>query len=484
MMAVDRREFLKKTAATAGAILAGSVLPFSCRRKPYLNILWIIAEDICPDLGCYGNRFVHTPNIDKLAAEGVTFKNAFTTSPVCSPSRSALMTGMVQTSIGAHNHRSHRDDDYKLPYPVRPVTDYFREAGYFTANVTEPAPGVKVRGKTDLNFTVDRLFDGTHWNQRQQGQPFYAQINLPWTHRRFVRNEQSPTDPETIALPPYYADHPITRDDWALYYDTIGILDQKIGLVMKQLQDEGFLGNTIIFFFGDNGRPHFRGKQWLYDGGIHVPLIMRWPDKQNAGDVSEEIVSAVDITATSLYLAGISIPKHMQGQNFLGPKEKNRDYVVAARDRCDETVDRIRCVRTKRYKYIRNYYPERPYTQLNRYKESEYPVLRLMKRMSAKNELTPEQALFFASNRPSEELYDLQNDPHEVNNLADNLKFKEKLVELRQILNVWIEETGDQGGIPEDPAVVKFYLERMKQNYDERIKASYKEENMSLELFK
>ncbi len=483
-MAVDRREFLKRTAAAAGVVIAGSVLPFSCKKKQKWNVLWIIAEDICPDLGCYGNPFVHTPNIDKLATEGVTFRNAFTTSPVCSPSRSALMTGMYQTSIGAHNHRSHRDDDYTLPHSIRPITDYFREAGYFTANVTEPAPGVKVRGKTDLNFTVDKLFDGTHWNQRQPNQPFYAQINLPWTHRRFVKNEQNPIDPEMIELPPYYANHPITREDWALYYDTIAILDQNIGVILKQLKEEGLFEKTIIFFFGDNGRPHFRGKQWLYEGGIHVPLIIRWPDKRNAGDVNEGLVSAIDISATSLHQAGIKVPEHMQGQNFLGSRSKYRDYVVAARDRCDETVDWIRCIRTKRYKYIRNYYPERPYTQLNRYKESEYPVLRLMKRLNAQKKLTPAQALFFASNRPPEELYDLHNDPHEVSNLVDNPKFQEKLIELRQILDSWIEETGDQGGVLEDPSVVEFYLERMKRNYDERIKTRYREENMSLEFFK
>jgi len=200
--------------------------------------------------------------------------------------------------------------------------------------------------------------------------------------------------------------------------------------------------------------------------------------------VNEELVGAIDLSATSLYLAGIDIPGHMKGQIFLGPKAKHRDYIIAARDRCDETVDRIRCVRTKKFKYIRNYYPERPYTQLNRYKESEYPVLRLMKRLYIQKKLTPEQALFFAPKRPYEELYDLQNDPHEMNNLADNPKFEEKLIELRQILDAWIEETGDQGEIPEDPAVVESYLERMKRNYDERIKARYKEESMDLKLFK
>jgi len=394
------------------------------------------------------------------------------------------MTGMYQTSIGAHHHRSHRDDGYRLPHPVRPITDYLREAGYFTANIIEPAPGLKVRGKTDLNFSAEMLFDGSHWNQRQPGQPFYAQVNLPWTHRKFVNNEQNPTDPKRIDLPPYYADHPVTREDWALYYDTIGILDQNIGLVIRELEKEGLLDSTVVFFFGDNGRPHFRGKQWLYEGGIHVPLIIRWPDKRKASAVTDELVSAVDISAASLSLAGIKLPEHLQGRNFLSPKAKYRDYIIAARDRCDETVDRIRCVRTKRFKYIRNYYPERPYTQLNRYKESEYPVLRLMKRLRSQDKLTPEQALFFAPKRPYEELYDLETDPHEVKNLADDPNFEEKLVELRRILDAWIEETADQGQFPEDPAIAEFYLERMKGIYDERIKARYKEEDMSLELFK
>ncbi len=481
-MIVSRREFLKATGSTAAAVLLGSVLPLGCRRKQKFNILWIIAEDICPDLGCYGNPFVYTPNIDKLAEEGLRFANAFTTSPVCSPSRSALMTGMYQTSIDAHNHRSHRNDDFKLPPPVKPVTDYMQKAGYFTANVTEPAPGLKVSGKTDINFAVDRLFDGKHWSQRQAGKMFCAQINLPWSHRRFERNEQHPTDPDKINLPPYYVDHPVTRKDWALYYDTIGILDQNIGRIMKQLEKEGLLENTIVFFFGDNGRPHFRGKQWLYDGGIHIPLIIRWPDKRNAGEVNDDLVSAIDITATSLYFAGAEMPEHMQGQIFLGPKSEHRDYIIAARDRCDETVDRIRCVRTKRFKYIRNFFPERPYTQLNRYKESEYPVLRLMKRLHAQKKLIPEQTLFFMSKRPPEELYDLQNDPHEVRNLANDPEFKTKLTGLRQILDAWIEESGDHGGTPEDPAVVEFYLNRMKQTYDERIRALYKEEGMSLDL--
>ena len=483
-MGVSRREFLKKTGVAAGAVLAGSAIPFSCSQKKKYNILWIIAEDICPDLGCYGNRFAHTPNIDTLAAEGVRFKNAFTTSPVCSPSRSALMTGMYQTSIGAHHHRSHRNDDYKLPPPIQPITDYFREADYFTANVNEPAPDLKVRGKTDLNFSVGKLFDGNHWNQRQPDQPFYAQVNLPWTHRTFVKNEQKPTDPKRIELPPYYADHPVTREDWALYYDTIGILDQNIGLIIHELEKEGLLDNTVVFFFGDNGRPHFRGKQWLYEGGIHIPLIIRWPEKRKAGAVVGELVSAIDISAASLSLAGIKLPENLQGRNFLSPRVKYRDYIIAARDRCDETVDRIRCVRTKKFKFIRNYYPERPYTQLNRYKESEYPVLRLMKRLNAQNKLTPEQALFFAPQRAYEELYDIETDPHEVRNLADDPKFEEKLIELRRILDAWIEETGDQGELPEDPAIAELYLERMKSLYDEGIKARYREENMSMELFK
>jgi N-sulfoglucosamine sulfohydrolase len=495
----SRRQFLKNASYTA-AVLGTTVL--KCAKKRLPNILWIIAEDICPDMACYGNKLVVTPHIDQLAAEGILYTNCFTTSPVCSPSRSAFMTGMYQTSIGAHNHRSHRADEipaqppYRLPEPVKLLTDYFREAGYHTSNVVGRYGGFAVGGKTDWNFTAEspeenpaenpeenpaeNPFDGQDWSERRPGQPFYAQINMSLTHRVFKRDPNNPIDPEAVELPPYYVDHPLAKRDWADYLESIQVLDRQVGDVLKRLQDEALLDETIIFFFGDNGRPHFRGKQWLYDPGIHVPLIIRFPSQRYAGEIRENLISAIDISATSLWLAGITPPLHMQGRIFLGRRAQKRDYIIAARDRCDETVDRIRCVRTKKYKYIRNYYPERPYAQLNRYKESQYPVLRLMRRLAAKGELNPFQARFFAPTRPTEELYDLESDPFEIYNLAEKAEYQEPRRTLSALLANWIRETGDMGEEKEDPAIIEFYRQKMKANYDEQLEQIYREEGMDV----
>ena len=447
--------FLPRSDSLAALVSrAATTKDFSSSHQP--NILWIIAEDMSPDLGCYGNRLVQTPHINRLATEGVRFTRAFATAPVCSPARSALATGMYQTSIGAHQHRSHRSDGYRLPEGVHPFTHYFRKAGYHTSNVRTAAPGVKGAGKTDFNFTAENIFDGTDWNQREPGQPFYAQVNFPETHRAFHRFPENPIDPKQVELPPYYPDHPGVRLEWALYLDTVQHLDVKVGKVLKRLEEEGLAEDTIVLFFSDHGRPMPRGKQFLYEGGIRVPLIVRIPEKFrpegfSPGSVREDLVNLLDVTVSSLSLAGIDTPRNMQGRDMLAHDRKERDYIVAARDRCDETVDRIRCVRTRRYKYIRNYYPDRPYTQQNIYKDNSYPTLWLMRELFREGKLTPEQALFMAPQRPSEELYDLERDPHELRNLADSSEHKSVLRRLSGNLDEWIWETKDQGETPEDP---------------------------------
>ncbi|MBN1483074.1 sulfatase [candidate division KSB1 bacterium] len=483
-----RRSFLRQ--ASCSAVVLGGAILSSCFKKPRPNILWIIAEDICPDMQCYGNSLVQTPHIDRLAAEGILYTNCFTTNPVCSPSRSALMTGLYQTSIGAHHHRSHRQDEnpaqpaYRLAEPIKLITEYFRQAGYHTSNVRGFFGGYTVGGKTDWNFAWDNPFDGQDWNERAPEQPFYAQINMSLTHRVFKRDPDNPIDPAVVEMPPYYVDHPLARRDWADYLESIQVLDRQVGDVLKRLEDEGLLDQTIIFFFGDNGRPHFRGKQWLYDPGIHVPLIIRFPSAKGAGQVRDDLISAIDISATSLSLAGIKPPNYMHGQVFLGKRAKKRDYIIAARDRCDETMDRIRCVRSKRYKYIRNYYPERPYAQLNRYKETQYPVLRLMRRLAAAGELNEAQARFFASMRPEEEFYDLQVDPFEIHNLAGTADVQGELKKLRAILEKWIQQTGDQGEEKEDPAIATYYEQKSKANYNERLAQLYREEGMDVDFIK
>lgn len=477
-MQQTRRSFVK-TAAVASAF--PGLISSAQNQRP--NVIWITAEDMCPDLGCYGNTLVHTPNIDRLASQGVRYTNAFTTAPVCSASRSAFMTGMFQTTIGAHHHRSHRNDGYQLPDGVHLVTDYFRNAGYFTANVTQIAPGVKATGKTDFDFAIQDPFDGNDWSQRAEGQPFFAHINMPEAHRAFHADPEHPINPDDVEIPPYYPDHPITRKDWALYLETINHLDDRVGAILKRLDDEGIAENTIVFFFGDHGRCHVRGKQWLYDGGVHIPLIVRWPNHLPAGEVRDDLVSAIDFAPTSLSLIGAPVPKILQGQIFLGDQATKRECVYAARDRCDETMDRIRCIRTKEFKYIRNFMPERAYLQINRYKEASYPVLRLMRRLHKAGKLTPAQERFMAQTRPVEELYDLKNDPHEIHNLSDSPAYQKVLRKMRDQLDQWIVDTNDQGEIPEDPAITKRYEDEMKKIYDKRIAKLYAEEGMEAPLW-
>ncbi len=459
---LNRRDFLKGVGIGATSLaLAGSSVFGAEESGEKPNIVWILAEDICADLGCYGTPQVKTPHIDGLAKEGVRYTNGFVTAPVCSASRSAMITGMYQTSIGAHNHRSHRNDGYTLPEPVRLITDYLREAGYYTCN----------NGKTDFNFKPKgKPFDGKDWKGRKEGQPFFAQITLPVTHRTFKRDKNNPVDPAKVELPPYYPDHPLTRRDWADYLESMQIMDTQVGAVLKRLEDEGLADNTVVFFIGDHGRCHVRGKQWLYEGGIHIPLIVRWPGKLPAGQVCDDMVSAIDISATILKIAGVKVPEHIEGQVFFGKGARKRDYIVAARDRCDETVDRIRCVRTRKYKYIRNYMPERPYTQFNAYKTKQYPIVTLLEVLYKRGELTEAQEKFMAKRRPKEELYDMIEDPHETENLADDPRHRMELIELRSILDKWSAETHDKGQIPEERASIRRWEQEAKARYKRDMK--------------
>jgi N-sulfoglucosamine sulfohydrolase len=446
----NRRSFLSRF---SGGILGLSSYSSMAAKSPAErpNILWLISEDTSPDIGCYGAQVVKTPNLDKLASEGLRFNNAFVTSPVCSASRSAFMTGMYQTSIGAHQHRTH--DPKPLPNNVRPITEYFRDAGYFVTNQSGVNPDKP--GKTDWNFTVPfERFDGTDWHARKPGQPFFAQINFPMTHRTFRPDHLNPINHEDVALPPYYPDHPLAKRDWADYLEDMQILDRAIGAVLQKLETDGLADNTMVVYFGDGGRPHVRGKEFLYEGGIRVPLIMRWPRNLEAGEVFDALVSAIDIGPTCMSLAGLTIPDSMEGQPFLGPDAQTRNYIIAARDRCGSTYDRMRCVRTARYKYIKNFLPHLPwFTQSNLYKRRQYPVLTLMEVLYAQGRLTPEQARFMAPSKPAEELYDLDTDPHELHNLAEELSSQAILSDLRMTLSNWIQETGDKGQISEDSAI-------------------------------
>ena len=449
---LTRRELLGSAAAATGLSLAGAGCAPLRGGRP--NILWIIAEDFCPDLGCYGNKDLQTPRLDDLAGQGMRFTTAIMTGPVCSAARSALATGMYQTSIGAQNHRSHRGDGYTLPPPVQPFTHFLQAAGYYTANLKN-SHGLHGTGKTDLNYKTEHLFDGEDWSERAKDQPFYAQINFSETHRAFRSFPERRVNPDTLtSLPPYYPDVPPVRLDWATYLEDAEHLDVNAGRVLDRLDKEGLADDTIVFFFADHGRAMPRGKQFLYDAGIHIPLIVRIPEKlrlegYTAGGLNEDLISSIDITATTLRAAGIEPPSYMEGRPFFGPRVEKRSYAISARDRCDETVDRIRSVREKRYHYIKNFFPNRPYTQQNCYKDTQYPILAVMRQLKAAGKLTGPAALFMADTRPPEELYDLQQDPYEIKNLAEQTDQAERLAGMREILDGWIEKTGDKGAIPE-----------------------------------
>ncbi|MFV0446396.1 MAG: sulfatase [Planctomycetaceae bacterium] len=476
------------------ALLALPMRTVSLAAAERPNILWLIAEDFGPDLSCYGTPEVRTPNIDSLAREGVRFTHAYTTTPVCSTSRSSFMTGMYATTIGAHNHRSHRDGQHPLPDGVRLMTDWLRDAGYFTANIRQFPAGVDLKGtgKTDWNFShARRPFDSDRWKPLSSHQPFYAQVNFPETHRgkewdQAHEHVETRADPAKVVFPPYYPDHPITRADYAQYLNAAMALDHKVGVVLEQLKSAGLWDTTIVVFMADHGQAMVRGKQWPYESGLHIPLIIRWPQGIRApaeflpGTTSEELVMSIDLTATTLDWAGVAPPPRMQGRVFWGERAPpDRKFVFGGRDRGDETVDRVRTVRDERYRYLKNFYPDRPFTQLNRYKEVSYPVLRLMHRLHDSGELArtnPHAERLMAPTRPDEELYDLQNDPYELTNLASDPAYEETLQRLRGELDRWLVESDDQGRFPEDPAIIAEQNRQMSKAYDERLRKLRAEE--------
>lgn len=447
------------------------------------NIVWIIVEDMSPNFGCYGETTIRTPHVDRLAAEGVRFESAFVTCPVCSPSRSALITGMYQTTIGAHHHRSGRGTEkIHLPPATPLVPVLFQQAGYFTCN------GYFNRrknrpGKTDYNFEWDKsIYDGTDWSGRKTGQPFFAQIQLAGGKGR-TKNTPKPVDPADVKLPPHYPDDPVIRDDWAQYLNAAMNTDIQVGQIVKRLEDEGILGNTYIFFLTDHGISHARGKQFLYDEGIRVPLIVRGPALK-AGTVRDDLVVHIDMAATSLGLAGIPVPESMEARDLFATDFQAREYIVSARDRCDETVDRIRCIRTDRYKYIRNFYPRRPHLQPCAYKDKK-EILVALRRLHREGKLNRDQLLIFAEERAPEELYDLKNDPYELHNLAGDPAHQDTLARLRRTLNKWIEKTGDRGTKPEPMAMydsdMKVYVDGIRNRGGEWIKHAKRiEDNIAL----
>ncbi|MEL7267616.1 MAG: sulfatase [Planctomycetota bacterium] len=404
------------------------------------NILWITIEDWGPDLSCYGTPGIATPNVDKLAAQGIRYQWAFTTSPVCSTSRSAMMTGFHQNYIHAHQHREYNKKP--LPNGIRPLPHLLKDAGYFTALMSR---------KVDCNFLPDKrseLFEGTDWKQRESGQPFFARITLQGTHRSWQRDPIRPIETGDVRLPPYYADTEFIRRDWANGLEQMQIVDRQVGALLTRLKEEGLANNTVVFFIGDHGRCHIRGKQFLYDGGIRIPMIVRWPNHLPAGHVNTDLVTSLDLCATVLQLAGAKSAVPLHGDSLFAadtlpttyectPAIRDREYIFAARDRMGDTHDSMRCIRSKSHKLILNLMPQRAYCQYSGYKEGSYPALAEMNVLHQSGKLTAAQSHFFAAEKPEIELYDLRQDPHELHNIADQKQHAAVRDQLLQRLNQW-----------------------------------------------
>ncbi len=461
-MNLTRRTFLESSALSTAAGMAAAQTTGAGARP---NVLYIIMEDTGPQHAHYGEPLVKTPNLDRLASQGISFTNAFCTAPVCSASRSALMSGRYQNNIGCHNHRTWEWHKQEIAAPGKHVSDWFRDAGYYTCNLQPPkgqrkaANGAAGSGKVDLNFhhgggDKANFFDGIDWKDRKPGQPFFAHLTIIETHKgpgwTIARNKPKSelVDPAKLKLAAYYPDDPIVRDEYANYLDAMHLCDEYVGQVLKRLEDEGLANNTVVLLSSDHG-PLFRGKQFLYDGGTRIPLIVRMPGGSNAGKVpgkvNDALVSGIDIAPTLLGFAGIRPPVGaMQGQDVFGPDYKARTHVFTARDRMDDSIDRMRAVRTKEFKYIRNYFPCTPYMQRNDYKEKNYPTWNLVKDLGRKGKLNREQSLFAALEKPIEELYDVAADPDEVHNLAADPKHAKTLADLRTRVDGFVAENDKQ----------------------------------------
>ena len=441
-----------------------------------VNVLWLFCEDLNPWLPLWGDSTVETPNIDALAAGGVRFTNAHTPSPVCSPSRSAVITGCMATSFGAHNHFSSRPGmpPLELPAQVRPLPLLMKDAGYYTFN----------HGKDDYNFEYDRdaYYSGKwqvvnpygkhapgnarggqedrdfrQWRGRAESQPFFGQITL-WAGKNQLRVPGPAVDPSTVTVPPYYPNTGSFREAIARHYDQIRTTDREVGQIVADLKADGLLDNTIICFFSDHGYLMLRGKQFCYDSGTHSPLIIAGPAEllpEEQGTERPEVSTTLDITATTLALAGEPVPQWMESEDLFS-EDAGRDFVISTRDRCDAAIDRIRSVRTDRFRYIRNFYTSKPLMQ-PQYRMNQ-PCYKEYRQMWQRGLLNQTQAFFAGDERLPEELYDCQTDPHECQNLANHPAYADELAHLREILTDWMRESGDRGGEKEADELYEWYF--------------------------
>ncbi len=446
--------------SAVAAVLFSAELPSQAAEKADRpNVLWITAEDMSAHLGCYGDEYAYTPNLDRLAEKGIRYTRAFASAPVCTPARSCLITGVFASSLGTEHLRGFQP----LPKKMHCFTEFLREAGYYCSNNV----------KEDYNFTTpknawDESSNKAHWRGRKKGQPFFSVFNFMTTHQSQVRYSQQKFDqinaklkpeerhdPAKVPLPPYYPDTPIVRRIQAQVHTQMTAFDKQAAGLLKQLKEDGLADDTIVFVYSDHGTGLPRHKRWLHDSGIRVPLIIYFPKKYRhlapgkPGTATDRLVSFVDFAPTMLSLLDLKIPDYMQGTAFLGPKTgKPRKYIFAIRDRVDEVYECSRTVRDERYQYIRNFFPHRPRMQYSTFSERT-PIRQEVRRLAAEGKLKGDAAWLMGPTKPPEELYDTQADPHEMKNLVDSPKHRETLERLRAALRDWMIDTRDTGLLAE-----------------------------------
>lgn len=464
------------------------------------NIVWIVCEDISPTLPMYGDLTAKTPNLDQLANESIVYNNVYAPVGVCAPARSSIITGMYPTSIGTMNMRTGKDihswgvRKYENKVPIADIngdtirqyaavippnikcfTEYLRADGYYCTN----------NQKTDYQFAApitawDENNAKAHWRNVPKGMPFFSVFNLGSTHesRLWLQKKPLTVNPETVPVPPYLQDTEVARKDIARHYSNIEIMDAEVGAIIQQLKDDGLYKNTIIFFYSDHGGPLPRQKRAILDSGLKVPFMIKGINNKDVGK-SDRLISFTDLAPTMLSLAHIKPPQHLDGKAFLGSyKDQEREYVYGSSDRFDESTDRIRSIRNKRYLYIRNYFPEKP-----KYKDIDYrkniPMMNELLEMKKLQKLNEIQLQWF-STKTNEELYDCEKDPFNLVNLADDPNFEVILNEFRKENLKRIETFPDLGMIPETQLIEMMWpnFEQPKTSHVEIIK-----NNMGIELY-
>ena len=432
------------------------------------NMLWIVAEDLSPYLAAYGDSTVHTPHLDRISQEGVTYTNMYSVSGVCAPSRFSIATGVYTTTASAQHMRTTMREEYHVvtgippyeavpPGEVRFMSEVLRRHGYYASN----------NAKQDYQLRPpvtawDESSRQAHWRNRPEGKPFFAIFNFGITHESQVWARAEDTlrvSPSLqVPVPPYLpATEPVLRDIRRVY-SNIKLLDERVGMLLAQLEEDGLMEETIIVFYADHGGPLPRQKRQLYDSGLHVPLVVRFPHAQQGGMRDDQLISFVDLAPTTFSLANIPLPDYLEGQAFLGPQRaaSPRTYIHAAADRFDTEYDTKRAVRDQRYKYIRNLQPDRGYYLAVTYREQMATMQELLRLRDA-GLLNEAQAQWFRTSKAEEELFDTWEDPHELSSIASDPAYGDKLMELRQELDRWMEQTNDPGAAAERAILEKIW---------------------------